>query len=466
MRQSRSNKRIFSINGRDLFKYADIKIHLESMVGSSDCKDTIVSQPCYEKNCSFLLYIRGFENYDTVDDDDINIMDLKQIAGFLTVTIVSDVKNKNHIGEIFNLCHNSDAVSKELLNAVIKSTPALFQYWIALPLNSSKWNPLINTIVETGFDNPVLTHYSPSGKRLNYDYMSFIFNAAYFYAKPSQKDVKATIDKTNLLKQKLLQPHTLQNSKPKTPKPKTPKKDTIRISPPVSFPLEEYKNVARKDGTTIKIKTICLHGYQLQKYIAEGTYGVVYKTCAIDGNCNYVIKIQKFDSKDSDNINDWHKEVKLTKLLNEHNIGAKIAGSWLCDKEGFIVSELWDGDLKNYECPPRNLVRKLKTEIETLHGLGYVHGDILPKNILVKRDQRGRIIDATLSDFGTVDTPQNWKKSEKEFGWIETFYDYHINDSHPFNFHYYKNNRISLSNVIDNPSHLDMDLIYYFENFC
>jgi len=213
------------------------------------------------------------------------------------------------------------------------------------------------------------------------------------------------------------------------------------------------------------IQKICLKGYELKKYLAEGSYGVVYQACDTEQNCNYVMKIQQFSLEDKTKTDDWLREVRMNGILSiEHDIGPKFLGAWYCEQDlvGIIVSELWDGQL--FGCPSRELIDKLQKQIDTINELGYVHGDILQKNILVKKDNKGKIIDLTLTDFGSVKTIKEWKKDQENIGLITDFYRYHL--SYKPTRDYYEDNQIILEDVIENPPYLDRSLMYYFNKYC
>jgi serine/threonine protein kinase len=216
------------------------------------------------------------------------------------------------------------------------------------------------------------------------------------------------------------------------------------------------------------INKICLKGYKLEKYIAEGGYGLVYQACDTENKCNYAIKIQPLYFNNETRIDDWLREVKLTGILNiEHDIGPKFIGAWLCEEDqvGIIISELWDGQLDNFVCPPKYLIEKLQKQIDIINNLGYVHGDIRPRNILVKKNKENEIIDVTLTDFGTVNTPEQWKQDEKDYGFIKSYYNDHF-DMDSESYDYYKDNKITLKDVIKDPFHFDKALIYYFNKYC
>lgn len=114
------------------------------------------------------------------------------------------------------------------------------------------------------------------------------------------------------------------------------------------------------------------------------------------------------------------------------------------------MTEKWDGELPIDVCLPEELLQKLCNEIEKLHSLGYVHGDILEKNVLVRKNQ-GQIVDATLSDFGTVDN--DWSRRPDR---VKTFYDYHKLSG----LAYYNDNNLSLEDVQRDPSLLDKAMMW------
>ena len=196
------------------------------------------------------------------------------------------------------------------------------------------------------------------------------------------------------------------------------------------------------------------------RFLASGGYGAVYQVCDLKGDCNYVMKIQ--ESSNLKKRMKWEREVNMTKSLNSYNIGAKFVGAWFCqdDYVGIIISELWSGELllDDDECLPDDLVDKLSNQVKVIHNLGLVHGDILPKNILIKRNTDGIIIDATITDFGSVSTTEDWKTNKDITSQIKTYYDYH--NQFPNMSMFYTDNNITLKQVVEDPTLLDDALIY------
>lgn len=215
------------------------------------------------------------------------------------------------------------------------------------------------------------------------------------------------------------------------------------------------------------IHKVCLKGYKFKKYLAEGNYGVVYQACDAKKNCNYVIKIQYVDPNNKVKMSEWLNEIKLTGILSiKYDIGPKFLGAWLCqeDELGIIVAELWDGNLIG-SCPSKCFINKLENQIEIINELGYVHGDVFGRNILVKKDNKGTIADITLTDFGLMQTFEGWKEDEKNYGVIEQFYKIYTDNEATTKF-YFKDHKISLKDVIEDPTHFDKAYIYYLRNYC
>lgn len=311
----------------------------------------------------------------------------------------------------------------------------------------------------------------------------------------------------------------------KYPIKQSPKRRTANVSNIDRDPIKkepiftDYKKVPRSftraDKTSVYLQNECLNNYlvggrlvdghelnglelkdvkdKLREggYISEGTYGVVYKAC-IDTDCNYIIKIQNMgtftrDSKGNIEVRpnvqqaiaDWKKEVDLTITFNKHGIGSKITDAWLCANEtmegskvkkelfGIFAAEKWDGELKDDDCPSREIIEKLENQVKIIHGMGLVHGDIFPKNVLVKRNWFGTVIDATLSDFGTVDTKENWMSSYDD---MITFYEYHTISYRHITANYYEEgkngHKIYQKDVLNDPSLMDYDMIFYYKKKC
>ena len=167
----------------------------------------------------------------------------------------------------------------------------------------------------------------------------------------------------------------------------------------------------------------------------------------------------------------FERESELMKLMSDHKIGPKFLSSWSAEGVGFIATERWDCSLYDYFA---NFARKFKRraiihpkviacleqKIHTLNDLGYVHGDILDKNILVKHIDF-KITNICLTDFGLTDKAETWRKNP---AFMKKMLDYHsdvVNKTH----FYFKDMGITLDMLLDQPLHMDKALLYYYYHY-
>jgi hypothetical protein len=512
-------------------KKTGLKAHINKLLSTDQCRNTALGQSCVSKNCSLILYYsKKSEFHDDVND----------IQG-----LISFVDTGNNTAEIFNLCTAAPQVTNELLKYTIAYNPST-DLWIGLKLSSPQFDNNVKIFAYLGFTNPVMSRESPSGIKLDYEFVSFrrlhnvITNKTLY--ETTIQSVKDLVNKYTVQQAPIKFKTFPANYKPdvrvkdtRIVKTESPKKESSRIvgsgtpkSPKKKVPTPEHAKEQSSITNANKIKLInadptyghipfyrqsregvsiqanCLNEFlpkgklidgmmlsgkdkdevlRLLKeggYVYEGTYGIVYQACDADKNCNYVIKVQTLG--DESDIIEWRKEVELNIKFNEYDIGPKIAAAWICNDErqkqifGIFAAEIWDGNLGAGDvdkCPPTHLINKLETQIKTIHKLGYVHGDIMPKNVLIRKDKNGTITDVTITDFGTVDTPAAWKRKERESNWIGIFYDYHTrfpphidNEGHGFLWPYYKSSYITLDDLRKDPKLMDNDILYYLRNKC
>ena len=432
-----SDNNIIIINAPKIHEFAGLESQLQSMLAHDECKNTALQKSCQGDKCSLLLYSNtGFKSSN------------EKLDGFITMTSVKK-QDGTTIDEIYNLCSATPRITEDLLKIAVDMSKAK-SFWIGMPVNAPRWKKHLKIFAKLGFKNPVITNTSPSGYSLNYEYMAFlrISNKV-----PTEGSIDSTIETAERLKLRHL---------------RGPLVTAEGIDVIVPKFNEKARRFNRKGGDDIFVSDTCLSGYALERYINEGTYGVVYGACDIEGNCEYILKVQQLTNDEAQK--DWENEVKLTQTLNKNGIGSKMARAWICDEDeqklGIFASEKWDGDLQSNECPSLNIIEKIEDQITALHKMGLVHGDILPKNVLVKRDDDGNITDATISDFGTVDTVERWKFKQHDHEWIKTFYDYHHRPGNSFMAIYYDEENVSLNKVINDPTHLDMPLVFFFRTRC
>jgi serine/threonine protein kinase len=166
---------------------------------------------------------------------------------------------------------------------------------------------------------------------------------------------------------------------------------------------------------------LCSRGYKYTKFLGDGSYGVVYIACKKEEKeseeCKYAAKIQFKD------LGTYRDEVKLIKLFNTKGVGPKLIEDWECTiygiTYGFMIIDRWDGELEIGDKLNERLVNKLQSQLEAIWELGYIHLDIKPPNILVKRNDRKEITDVNVTDFGLTE-----KKDSDNFS-KRTYWEYH-----------------------------------------
>lgn len=228
-------------------------------------------------------------------------------------------------------------------------------------------------------------------------------------------------------------------------------------------PENEEIEVRLGRGQIQRVHESCFKGYTLKKILGQGVYGTVAEFCLND-NCDYAVKLVRKDMIMSN-------ELDVLKELSDNGVGPKFIDSWDClssenpsepqedDYVTLIVTEKWDAELPQSVCINEQIIMKLCKQIKVLHSLGYVHGDILEKNVLIRKKDN-EIVDATLTDFGTVDKIAVWKQNPDD---VKLFFDYHITGGLNS---YYKDNNITLKDVQADPTHLDKALMWKLRKLC
>jgi serine/threonine protein kinase len=201
-------------------------------------------------------------------------------------------------------------------------------------------------------------------------------------------------------------------------------------------------------------KQECMRGYRIKKHIASGTYGSVSQACALKNNCNYAVKVIKL--RNAQERQAFEKEVNLSHILNQVNVGPKFYGAWHCKerREGVIVTELWDGTLSAHlNKIDANVIDTLVAQIDAMHKRGWMHLDVKSANILVKLSKdKKRILRVTLTDFGIAERIN--AKIRKS--WLLKLYRYHMHDVfQPYNRQTAMNMGLTMKRVFETPTLLD-----------
>lgn len=170
-------------------------------------------------------------------------------------------------------------------------------------------------------------------------------------------------------------------------------------------------------------------GYTMGEKISAGAWGAAFVACTDASGCDRVTKLVPLSKTKAEmekymNKGEFEKEAAISTMMSKLGTGPLVHETFVCDvgprPVGIIVLDRWDGSLTDaeavriHEQNAKNqpdmypmshfLAQKLTDQVELLHHNGFLHFDILPKNILVKR-KGGEITDVTLTDWGAAKMP-------------------------------------------------------------
>ena len=95
----------------------------------------------------------------------------------------------------------------------------------------------------------------------------------------------------------------------------------------------------------------------------------------------------------------------------------------------------------------------MRNQIKKIHELGYIHYDITPANILIKKDSQGKIIDIALTDFGLTRKKTDILNVDQK-----QHYNFHKNNNPEF----YE--QVSFDLIQKYPILYDYSFLYYLES--
>jgi tRNA A-37 threonylcarbamoyl transferase component Bud32 len=205
-----------------------------------------------------------------------------------------------------------------------------------------------------------------------------------------------------------------------------------------------------------------LRGFKLNRVLGSGTSGTVFDS-ETRHHDDVAIKAQ-FASPD------FKKECDLVRHMSQLGVCPRYVKAWEDEGVGFLATEKWDMSLwdwiKTYKINraqgyplPKRLISKLGRLINVMHQNGYVHGDIMEKNIMLDLDEKGVPIDICLTDFGLTVKKKDWKDN---LDFLKVLFDYHMSDCNYTN-RYFQEQNIKFADVAIDPTHLDKALLYYMK---
>ncbi|XP_019737351.1 homeodomain-interacting protein kinase 3-like [Hippocampus comes] len=156
-------------------------------------------------------------------------------------------------------------------------------------------------------------------------------------------------------------------------------------------------------------KGVTLGGvHTVEDVLGEGTFGVVVKCRNTETNAMVAVKVFK---NHQNSVNNAKEEISVLKQLwrldpDECNI-VRWEGFFFHKENICLNFELLDQNLREFmqhHCPlsiqqVRPVVHQLATALSHMSGMGLVHADIKPENIMVV-DRRRRPLKVKLADFG------------------------------------------------------------------
>lgn len=541
-----TEKNIELIYSNEIKRFSGLNEKLKSLLKLEKCSSTALMQSCASSNCSVVLYYN--KTYTGIHGN------LDNLAGFITVLKVGNMAEIYNLCSahpkiteaLLNYVIQELRIPSLWIGILLKSpyfdenlkvfTELNFGYpviptdkkspsgisldydymaFIRPTRESAKETTDKSLALRNDFLNP-----KPKFRNLPRPTMNIKVSDR---AKKSTSALKTPSPKSRSVAKSMVKTPPLKEKTPirssKRPEPRVEKKPAgiKHIKTDSKNPFTPIRRMDRNPEKEAYLQNVCLKDYVINGrlidghelsgldvtaieeklreggYIYEGQFGVVYRVCNIDNDCNYVMKVQRLgaftkgkndinlEPKVKSDLDDWTTEVNVTIEFNKYGVGAKLASAWLCENEfenpdgsikrdllGIMVSEKWDGNMENQPCLSRELLDKLENQVNIIHKLGYVHMDIYPKNILCKKNWFGTITDVTLTDFGWV-RPIEMVKIRRD--WLDIMYKYHVIDPPQYGRYYYngtitKSLPITRGKFYDDPRLMDFDLIYTWKYQC
>lgn len=230
-------------------------------------------------------------------------------------------------------------------------------------------------------------------------------------------------------------------------------------------------------GGTCRSANECWRGLRVQKTVGKGGAGTVSQAClagdavpvGLEPGCKYAVKVVEFDRvKYRDDVGPWRDrmetEALLSRLMSDHQVGPRFFAHWICTNpetqttSSYLVTDLWDGSLHDVgmrgERLSADVIDALQAKIDRMHRLGYVHADLLPKNVLVRRDARtGAVTDVAITDWGIAFAIGSYPRVR--FDRLLPYYKRYYAEIRA----YFDDNKIGVWDLFRDPRHADRAIV-------
>ena len=185
------------------------------------------------------------------------------------------------------------------------------------------------------------------------------------------------------------------------------------IGPPPDSPAQvkatpRPRSVVHSDPATLEPGVVLAQRYEIVEIIGQGGMGAVYKATDLELNRTVALKVIRPElARDKAIVDRFKQELLLAHQVTHRNV-IRIYDLSEADGMKFITMEYVEGENlltlihEKKKFPPEEAVEimlQVCRALEAAHGVGVIHRDLKPQNIM--RDKGGRII---VMDFGLART--------------------------------------------------------------
>jgi serine/threonine protein kinase len=152
-------------------------------------------------------------------------------------------------------------------------------------------------------------------------------------------------------------------------------------------------------------------GFQIDRMIGEGGFGQVWRAYREPDREPVAIKILHLELvRSTDAMTRFQRELEAIQRLRHSNVVRALAHGTIADGRPYLVLEFLEGPslrdvlIDRGALPPREVLEILEPLCDALavaHDAGLVHRDVKPSNVILVRDEIGRLRPVLL-DFGLV----------------------------------------------------------------